>query len=539
MSGIKAERDGEELYATTADTMDEDDDDQDGEEKEVEVDPLSAATGEKPATSSTGRKRKRSEQVQRKAQIKDIRELVEHLVVVGNHHRHQDWRRKEYQRRCARASAASAAAAAKQEEAESFDDDESSADSPVDSNIQPVFLNVEDNIVYGQNRERGGGDSVNFWPNPPSNAKPRIMPDHQWETLWGDGVNPIAFSSQRLSESSYGLWEPNGDPKIDLLHPRHSSESVDFSQATRSVLLKCWHRAVHAASQATTIDTASLLAGHTAVEPSNMGNSTSTTDPLQQSSERLVGDGHSTSGSLSALPLNFSTAGRENSSIPAARLPGGALEQERNLDEAVSDSDDAIAYSAERARGMCVRLGIALSEAPENGSSFCCPVCRVDKGSLESLETHYYGKPTARGCSWLRIKQRRATLLDQALRAEVALQARQLAQLTAMRSIEAIKCLRGQSGEDSEPAYKDDMFRPAFDWSHVDGILRELVSSGRAISEHIGTPPFSGLLETIDARLSITDEKDKSASLPPMHLNRFTLEATTNRLQERYTRIPK
>lgn len=548
MSDIKAEHDVEDQNSdAAAAAVDEDDRDE-----EEEVDPLSAKHDGGPAAPSPDRKRKRSEQIQRKAQIKDIRELVEHLIVVGNYHRHQDWRRKEYQRRCVRASAASAAVATKQEEeVESFDEEESSVDYSIDSNIQPIFLNVEDNLVYGQNRERGGGDSINFWPNPPSSARPRIMPDHQWETLWGDGVNPIAFSNQRLSESSYDLVEPNGDPKIDLLHPRHASESIDPSQATRSILLKCWHRAVHAASQTTIIDTASLLGDQMATDPLSTGNKANrptqqwtgpcAVEQSQQSFEKLVGNGNSASDSL-PLSLDFSKAcGKDSStsSRPVANWPRGAPEQETNLNEPVSDSsDDVIAYSAERAREMCERLGIALSRGPENGNSFCCPVCQVDTASLKCLETHYYGKPTARGCCWRRIKQRRATLVDQALKAEVSLQARQLAQLTAMRSIEAIKCLRGHSDEDSEPAYNDDMFRPTFDWSHVDGILRELVSSGRGASEQTGGSQFSGLLETIDARLSVTNEKDQSSSLPPLHLNRFTLEATTNRLQERYTRIP-
>lgn len=351
--------------------------------------------------------------------------------------------------------------------------------------------------------------------------------------MWGDGVNPIAFSSQRLSEStSHELWDSSGTPKEDLLHPRHEIKSMDHSEATRSILLKCWHRAVHAASQMTVIDAASVVKGRqTETFPPNDASTqpTRTGIDTSEANDNDDDDSVSESSSASSIVLQSHPEYRpEESPQHDAALRPTSIDNSQDFPDAE--------FSSERARSFCQSLGIALSDTNENANEFCCPVCQADMGSFESLELHYYGKPTARGCSWIKIRRCREALLNKALMSEVSLQARQIAELIAMRSVDSIKAIRGLPRKKSEPAYKADMFRPSFSWDQVHNILRDVVGSRQPHDEKVAQ---SNLSDTLDVRLSVTNDKKEATTLPPMHLNLHTFEATSNRLQERYTKIPR
>lgn len=86
-----------------------------------------------------------------RAQVEDMRELVEHLVIVGNHHRHQNWRRKRYKKKRV-ASSRKRGEDDDEDLSESdkaqnhSDDEEISANSDDDSEAksQSLLLNAED-----------------------------------------------------------------------------------------------------------------------------------------------------------------------------------------------------------------------------------------------------------------------------------------------------------------------------------------------------------------------------------------------------------
>lgn len=519
---------------------------------EEEMEEVSSAEEEEDQpspTTASPRKRKRSEQGLRKPRIRDIREIVEHLVIVGNHHRHQYWRRNEYEKIFAREDSIQSPGG-DDKQAQSLQDGLPDGNETNGKN-QLMLLHVEDNLVYGKNKYRGSGDFITFWPNPPSAdgslPPPNIVSDKQWETLWGDGIDPIAFSNQRLSATtSHELWDRNGNPKKDGLHPRYESKSIQSSEAARSILLKCWHRAVHAASQIITTD-ASTLSKEEQVESTNLGISrdnivASHTPPrktLEAGLEQRRGSRHDDDSYNSDSSASIDLMNTKCGDSSASYLSQSNAERQTNTSERLFASMDSMACSKEKARDLCQRLGISIPETPKNGDSFCCPVCQTERDSLEHMETHYYGKTTTRGCCWVRIERCRASLLEEALTAEVSVQARQLIQLVARGSVKPIQVLRGAYVKSAVPAYNVDLFRPAFDWRHVHGILREVVSAAVLTRKSTDNSQSSSISDTVDARLSIASEKDQSAILPALLLNQFTLEATTNRLQERYTKMPK
>lgn len=470
---------------------------------------------------TTAGRRKRDEEsdwkTNKNARVNDIKELVEHLIVVGNHHRHQHWRRKVYEESPQQNTTQDNKKASSTHQDE---DSPSASDTVPNQNVRSILLNVNDNLVYGQRGDKGAGDLITFWPDPaqgPVKKRRTQVSDDQWDEFWGDGVNPIAFSNQRLSAAhSYELWDANGNPKRDGLHPSSAAKSIDASDATRSILLRCWHRAVHAASQITVIDT------HATGRSEGSPHLERTVNLAQDTSQ---------SGSMVSPPSDPTL---DNPS------PGASLNQRQ---DSFSRMDTETRNPA-LARKLSANLGIELPtpSSDSDAGSFCCPVCQVKAASMQQLESHYYGTPNTRGCSWTRIQRRKEALVDETLQAEVLLQARQLAQLVATRSVEAVTRVRGSPSNETLPAFGgDDFFRPAFDWSHIQDILIKMLASVQPRDCQSATlrERASGVLATLDLREPFTGADDFTLTTPPLFINRFILEATVNRIQERYTRVPK
>jgi hypothetical protein len=508
----------------------------------------------------------------KRAEVDHIKETVEHLVVVGNHHRHQNWRRNEHEKKCRAAAAATAAIAALSspvdgvtpaEEEEGIDasgqvDGGQQAPDQQASKRQAVLLHAEDVQLYG----RLGLDDYTPWPNPHERQRRRmcVVSDKAWEEKWGDSVDPCAFSAQRLSGVVSSLNETAaGEPETDLLHPDHMPESVDPSQATRSILLRCWHRAVHAASQVTVLDVDTLKEPGTLPSHASGGNEADlTTSPLllpNVDADTYIDDlpsGQPTDDLLEHSSSDGSSDDSSNDSSidlssPARTAPSSsqqAVDEPRVtlLKATIPASLDSDAFSPERAKDECDRLGILL--VAQQDGSFCCPVCRTDMDTWDVLQSHYYGKPEARGCAWARIQRGKEKLLDETLQSEIALQIRQLARLVGVRSLQQIQrknlpaSPKASSPEDTEePGH---LTRPPFDWQHIESILTEVVTSARSTKRE-GEETSSDWMAPIllATHTPLSTEGVPAVDLPPLVLNPGVLQATRHRLIERYSRISK
>ena len=493
-----------------------------------------------------GQKRSHTEKsesrIVKRAKRNDLREILEHVMVVGNFHRHRHWRRKEY----GKETLSSAPESQITDSGGKNGDTEGTAS-------QPMMINVEDTLIYGQSGSRSAGSSVICWPNPPDAPQKRTgsETDDQWGLLWGDDVDPISFSEQRLSSHSHELLNHEGNPRKDWLHPSCERKSISPAEATRSILLKCWDRAVHAASK-------TLFLQCSASYPSEVHqyniNKFSTNRPPKSpevGSEKAgfgsgkkaqsrrtegvdAGDFGGSGGSLSNSISSFASPAQSSEEHEATQHIAANHTRRSGLDGTEAIKAEKY-FSAQRARTECQNLGIALcSASPGSGSTYLCPVCRANYESFARLETHYYGGSTVRGCSWVRIMRCKESVVRESLEAEVSLQATQLARAIAVRSINTINRLRGLPGETDEPPYKYDLFRPALDWHHIQHVLSNLMSLAVYNNES-----SSETSNTLDVMFSLSERQESTTALPPMLLNWHTLEAALNRLHERYTNIER
>jgi hypothetical protein len=498
----------------------------------------------------------RSARRRKRAEVENLKETVEHLVVVGNHHRHQNWRRNEHEKTSRAAASAALSSSLQEEEGKYANEEVTGLPAPEqEPKGRALLLHAEDLQIYG----RLGLDDYVPWPNPHEKQRRRmcVVSDKAWEEKWGDSVNPCAFSAQRLSAAVSSLDETAAGAKADLLHPDQMPQSVDLSQATRSILLRCWHRAVHAASKVTVLDVDKLAKEH-ATAPStgdgNEGDLTASPSLLPNlDADAYIDDlpsGQPVSDLLehSSSDDSNSSSDDSHSSLPERTAPSSQPVGEPPvalLTAMASASRDADAFSPERAKVECDRLGILLVAQQEG--PFCCPVCRTDMGTWDLLQSHYYGMLNARGCAWARIQRGKEKLLDETLQSEVALQIKQLVRLVGVRSLEKILQQNKQApSEASNPVGMEEtgpLTRPPLDWKHVESILTEVVASARSTRREGEETPSdwtAPILETTHTPLSIEGVPAfDTVNLPPLLLNPGILQATSHRLIERYTRISK
>lgn len=130
---------------------------------------------------------------------------LEHLAVVGSHFRMEDWRQEEY---------------AKHKKEDDNDDDE---------------VHAEDCRIYGEIQ----------WPNKRRKVV-AARQDKEWNVEHGDDINPLIFAQTKLTGQRL---PPEEISKLAAMET-HSTENVTVApqDATRALLLRCWERAMTAAS---------------------------------------------------------------------------------------------------------------------------------------------------------------------------------------------------------------------------------------------------------------------------------------------------
>jgi hypothetical protein len=160
----------------------------------------------------------------------DFRSSLEHIIAVGSKVRRDAWRRQEFQER--------------QSKQQPQQDDD-------DGLKEGTLLFAEDIRIYGGTRsDYEIGFAKPPWPIPiPANGycKPPNNSDGQWDIEHGDSIHPIAFSMARLAQ-----LPPKDNDQIKMDGNNLSIGTTDISlqrsEVPRALLLKCWERAVHAAS---------------------------------------------------------------------------------------------------------------------------------------------------------------------------------------------------------------------------------------------------------------------------------------------------
>ena len=181
----------------------------------------------------TNAKEKQEEIVSHKMSREEREDLIhslEHIVTVGSSNRRAAKRAKEWEKRTEEWEKK------KQHELQG---DHSIGDKEGGGNYaaMPIqMMHSEDVRIYGKN-----GYVQNNWP-----TKSRISRnDIEWDIEHGDCIHPLAFLEARLSDDP-----PSKRQRVDRsnLSIDKTDSTVALDEVPRAMLVRCWERAVHAAS---------------------------------------------------------------------------------------------------------------------------------------------------------------------------------------------------------------------------------------------------------------------------------------------------
>lgn len=319
-----------------------------------------------------------------KSERMELKTAMEHIVAVGNYNRHQDWRiNTKWKKR--KLTTATAYEHTDNNTEETKDDADNSttkkkkARKTMKGNKDEVLdVHAEDLRLYGRN-----GIEPALWPAKTAvTLRERYVQDTEWEHEHGDQIHPCKFSAQVLAAKQpmpmpMSIPEPlpgakkttsAGAPTVGERFMDQGEFSISKKEAPRALLLKCWERAVHAASCVI---------------------------------------------------------------VPEVTLPTVETQQQgatnTNADQSIGTPDDSLRYSAAAANEKCQNLQI-IHSLPTT-APFTCPNCQIDCGTTEHLKQHYYGLENHRGCCWPQIESAERALLDRVLRADVKSQTQSILHL--------------------------------------------------------------------------------------------------------------
>ena len=306
--------------------------------------------------SSSG-KRKRTHAILNRDQMNDIQNSLEHILMAGSKKQHDEMRRKIFKAQHEPLLDLEHRQTLNVPPAISFGQEEH-----VENN---VF--VEDVRIYGERNVLQSKDLTQMLPWP--TLKPRIVRqtsraaavgDKQWDIEHGDGINLLAFTKARLSQI------PPKDNERDMIDGKNLLiETTDVTtpeeHVIRALVLRCWERAVHAASCTT-------FANNNGIE-------------------------------------------KEHEDISASqtrRLPYDLEHEETS-------------HSRDATEKKCRSLGVDLSARMLLQKT--CPRCSVSFDDEEKLTRHYYGGTdglrSTRGCCWGLIRERHLQFVDTSLKNHV------------------------------------------------------------------------------------------------------------------------
>jgi hypothetical protein len=426
----------------------------------------------------------------------DIGATMEHLVILGNHYRHQQWRINEW-KRMEEGNVANELSPVQKNNYDDLSDESDrtslSSDGSYDERNRALKRQRHrceaegdvDRVVHAQdarlyNSERSEGLEPQAWPRfPYTAAKEATVSDRKWTEELSDPLNPVAFSVMRLSgavppptptaeahhfDQSCGtgskLFRP-ADYDLDL---EYRSDDINQHEASRAMLLRCWERSVHAAATTIVIETA------TVEDSENSDNATL----------------------YKTMTYPRSNRSREEAILTCEKLHISWQSKK----EALNGVEDVSVVNQ-------------------------CVVCNVEFSSQGKLLDHFWGTPVTEGCCWLEIERQRREFISQLLESEVHTLVHQLVRLLMMDpSVYSKLSIKQQT-----PSLLDGFAIWRIIENYLDSSRKIADQSGYSHNENEG----SCVLETL--------EVDCHES--PLPINSAVLEAVRFRLVDRYGRVPR
>ena len=477
-------------------------------------------------------------------QIFDIQSTLEHLLTVGSKVRRDNWRRQKFQDRHE--------LQLKEEHSLPLDAPPcaSKPGGPPDNPDLEVF--AEDIRIYGDIRKRNCPKPP--WPSNQKKPGPwnkwKNRSDNQWDIEHGDTVHPLSFSKARLSQIP-----PTEEEREWMDGKNLSIGSTDLylseSEVPRALLLKCWQRAVHAAScriyspvktkepsSETDIDDLGTdLRGASAAEPGNAP----TADNSQvhnlaamkstaKEASRLRNETTANSSSTLAERLSMADSDQEetaaagdgcrNTAGPHEAVENKTSSSDRNKPDDTStylSYQQVVGRDTWKTRAKCAHLGIDLQKyRPKNND---CPRCTRCFSSLDELEDHYYGGPNERGCCWRTIEEKHRSMIQTVLHRHVESQTDLLIAAVMEKAKEKVP---------DTPSSK----RPRLlNWHDLMRFIEKMLVDSQTVESGQHSPQTNGhpVLETLQTKPGAS----------AVVLNPSIMDSATRRLIDRYAEVPR
>ena len=165
---------------------------------------------------------------------------------------------------------------------------------------------------------------------------------------------------------------------------------------------------------------------------------------------------------------------------------------------------------------------------------FTCSACGIQRSTEESLEDHYYGNQSTKGCCWRVVEQTQRDSIANILETEASNQTHQVLRTVFLEALhppdedlssthifscfDILKLVTDKFNASqrlpsrSAPHHENDDDDDDDNDSHVDDITG-----------------MSALAETLQVRLTE----------PPLHINQFVIDSLRSRLVDRYADVPR
>ncbi|KAL7563177.1 hypothetical protein ACA910_014454 [Epithemia clementina (nom. ined.)] len=303
------------------------------------------------------------------------------------------------------------------------------------------------------------------------------------------------------------------------------SEVYDRNKASRRLVLRCWERALHAASKTITV--------RANQHQPTLHQPTTSLDNAPPSPATIE---------CPASPRHYHTYSRQQAQEKCRalgiQLPAKATSATNtNVETTDTDDDDNI--------NIC----------------WSCPSCgsTAFRLSLKHLEDHFYGTEekttaaedtttsksttTTRACCWSLVEQTQLQVLRSILDSEVQVQAGLLVRHVVGKIFEVRNqpSCNDMKNNVAAASAKNSAFRPekgTLQWHDVLQVLNRTVQTAQVVK-----PPFLSSVRndptTMSSSPSVRDTLKVEVDQQPIVLNPSLMEVVSNRIIQRYAKIPK
>lgn len=429
-------------------------------------------------------------------------------------------------------------------------------------------MHVEDSYVYAM---KGSLNQSGHWPIPRAlEYFPRRRlrsQERNWISYHGDSVDPLVLYDQSTSylemlESSL----EKGDGSTDTFNyekmpfrgairrdddSRRKEEKEELSKkAYRSLVLRCWERAIHAASTSFALDDATF-GGQRRTTPDGAASR----GPTSSETKAILQEWGIVESAADTTPINTNdqgvnaVSGMHNRKADTTNDLGSHSSTSQSSDSTDSQSSDSntdsmdlsdsrgdeagfdavgtfdISYSR-MAEKKCCALGIILPKLDATNhegpiAPLQCPNCGIQQvfDDLTALQNHFYGtekinesgttEQHVTGCCWSLVREKKLDTLRGILQKEAKNQASILIRCLLQN------CVPSNGAGEVSPG--------SLNWVHVLDTFYETCEGA-----HKTDDPFS------DHKPQALDTLQTEHGKPPVALNKAIMESTSYRIIERY-----